>query len=608
MSAIAGLARAEAAENPRATAAIHDLARVRLEDAEFAGQKVLEKHGCAVPIPIDHATLGPEKRVRQFPHIKFSNWIKFLLKTGRLPMLMTGSRDLQSMRVKLKEFWRRYREIYPSHGIFSLERSGVDLSLVIPCMAHADEGRSYKKQAIWILSTHSALGRGTRAWLEAGGGNVPLHRNGFGLNYVGSTWASHCMFACMLRKFHKKDPQVLDNLLALYADDMEALLKTGVRGMDGTPVRCCLIACKGDLPALARVGNMLHTFSNTPRAASTRTPCKGIFWMCKAGQEADVRRGLHHIPFEDSSGQPRWEQSLGQQQPWRHPPPILRASPLSEAEQWRFFQTDVWHNLHLGVGKHWCGSSFVTFVETLEFADGVNSMDDKMQALNVEYKAWCSAKHLTPHVEELSRETIAWPIASSCPCGSWHKGAATTHFMQFLEDYCEKRDLKNAADPLLQAIAPWLHKRAVGTSVMNAVMASFFREGFFIRAFKAEKLAKLWLLFLQKYSRAAELTYQRGLARFALTPKHHMLHHGCIQLLRQAQHARQNGTGWAVNPLATSVQMQEDFVGRPSRLSRRVNAKRIHTRVCQRSLIAAMEALKQSDQDKRGLFFNQCPQ
>ncbi|CAL1169025.1 unnamed protein product [Cladocopium goreaui] len=552
MSSAVALAKAEVSENAKASHAMHEFARVREADAEGEGQKVLEKHGFAAPIEIDCVDLGPEKRLKGFPYMKFSNWLKYLLDTGRLPRVMCGCTDLPSMRVKLREFWSRYQKIHPWHGIFDLQKSGTDLSLVLPVYSHSDEGRSYKKQALFVLNTHSALGRGTQAWLKKGKDKSPLHRNGFGLNFVGGTWSTHCMFTCMLRKFHKKNGKVLDQMLQLYADDMEFLLKTGVESSEGFRIRCCHLGHKGDLPALARAGHMLHTFGNVPRAASSQKPCQGVCWMCKAGQERNPRLHLDPVPFEDSSGAPLWEQTLGQQQPWLRTPELLSGVPLEPRDHWTFYKTDIWHNLHLGVGKQWCASAFVSFVDNLDFGGGM-SMDDKVEALNSQYKAWCKMKRITPHVEELGRETrslagklVSWPTSASCPCGSWHKGAATTHFMQFLEWFCEQHKDECAADPLLQAIA-------TGTSAMNTVMASLYQEGFFIRAYKAQR-------------------------------------------------ALRDSGGWALSPLGESVQMEEDFIGRPSRMSRRVNPKRIHYRVCQRTLISAMIALKQSDKDDRGLF------
>lgn len=73
-----------------------------------------------------------------------------------------------------------------------------------------------------------------------------------------------------------------------------------------------------------------------------------------------------------------------------------------------------------------------------------------------------------------------------------------------------------------------------GTKAINTVMASLYHEGFFIRSHRAMKIAKLWLLFLQKYTLATQIVYRRGLSRFAVIPKLHMLHHGALRLLREA--------------------------------------------------------------------------
>ena len=146
------------------------------------------------------------------------------------------------------------------------------------------------------------------------------------------------------------------------------------------------------------------------------------------------------------------------------------------------------------------------------------------------------------------------------------------------------------------------HMQAVGTSAMNTAMSAMYHEGFFIRWGRAAKIAKLWLLFLQKYTLATSLVYQRGLNRFAIIPKLHMLHHGALRLLRESQRAEEDGTIWALNPLSESVQLQEDYIGKPSRLSRRVAPRQIHLRVCQRSLISTMQFIKKADCDQRGLF------
>ena len=149
--------------------------------------------------------------------------------------------------------------------------------------------------------------------------------------------------------------------------------------------------------------------------------------------------------------------------------------------------------------------------------------------------------------------------------------------------------------------------QAIGTAAMNTALSALYYEGFFIRWHRAIPIAKRWLLFLQKYSQATSIVYRRGLNRFSIVPKLHMLHHGAIRLLREAQRAQTNGSVWAINPLSESVQLQEDWIGRPSRLSRRVCPKQIHLRVCQRSLLSTMEHLKNADRDQRGLFRSNGP-
>lgn len=147
-----------------------------------------------------------------------------------------------------------------------------------------------------------------------------------------------------------------------------------------------------------------------------------------------------------------------------------------------------------------------------------------------------------------------------------------------------------------------LYFQAIGTSSMNTAISALYHEGLFIRWPRAMKIAKLWLLFLQKYTQATRIVFARGRNRFAVVPKLHMLHHGALALLRQSQRAEEDNTVWTLNPLGESVQMEEDWIGRPSRLSRRVAPRKLHYRVRQRMLISAMDFLKKADLDQRGMF------
>ena len=130
---------------------------------------------------------------------------------------------------------------------------------------------------------------------------------------------------------------------------------------------------------------------------------------------------------------------------------------------------------------------------------------------------------------------------------------------------------------------------------MNTAFAFMYSAGFWLRDFQARTLSKLLMVFLQKFQLAAYECLQSGKHRFKLVPKVHMIHHAAFRLQQQSTRM------WAINPIAESVQVQEDYIGRPSRLSRRVNIRRLHQRVTERSLICSLQALEASDADLRGL-------
>lgn len=128
-------------------------------------------------------------------------------------------------------------------------------------------------------------------------------------------------------------------------------------------------------------------------------------------------------------------------------------------------------------------------------------------------------------------------------------------------------------------------------------MSFMYSQGFWIESIHASKLGNLLVGFVQSYETCAAACYRDRLNRFALVPKLHMVHHCGLRLIHDSRHAP-----WVISPLSTCVQQEEDYIGKPSRLSRRVTAGRLmHTRVLERSLICSMFALKESDHDDRGL-------
>lgn len=84
---------------------------------------------------------------------------------------------------------------------------------------------------------------------------------------------------------------------------------------------------------------------------------------------------------------------------------------------------------------------------------------------------------------------------------------------------------------------------------------------------KATEAGELCFDFLKKYASLASTALASGRQLWILQPKHHALHHICLDLLQGGSR------GFTLNPLCVSTQQDEDYIGRPSRLARRVTAQ-----------------------------------
>lgn len=195
-----------------------------MSHAEASCHAFFQKYGLASPVHLSSIDLGPGK-LTAFPFIRFSSWVKLLLQTDRFCRQLGGVRTFPELREMLGEFWTRYRILYPQHQVFSMN---IDLTLTVPVYSHTDEGRSFKHQPIWVLSTHGAIGRGTKAYIDSQRNLLPIKQRPLGLNYTGSTWSTHFMSAAILRATMVENEGAMDKIFTEYANDMSTLIHVGV--------------------------------------------------------------------------------------------------------------------------------------------------------------------------------------------------------------------------------------------------------------------------------------------------------------------------------------------------------------------------------------------
>ena len=160
------------------------------------------------------------------------------------------------------------------------------------------------------------------------------------------------------------------------------------------------------------------------------------------------------------------------------------------------------------------------------------------------------------------------------PNGYWSKGHTTTNLCNFFESWAEGQDL--SGDPLMQLaldtckdISQCLHK--------------MYELDVWLSRPDAMEIADLGLQFLQGYKRLATQAFASGRALFPHMPKGHCLDHLFWQLKADLEI---RDADFFINPLNHSVQINEDWVGKTSRLARRTAPAQVVSRVLERTLNA----------------------
>ncbi|CAL1138372.1 unnamed protein product [Cladocopium goreaui] len=87
-------------------------------------------------------------------------------------------------------------------------------------------------------------------------------------------------------------------------------------------------------------------------------------------------------------------------------------------------------------------------------------------------------------------------------------------------------------------------------------MGFLYGSGFWVPKEQGQNLASLFFKFLALYAQGAAITLAQGKRRFPMVPKVHMIAHAAHQLLTQTRLG-----SWVENPLATTNQAQEDYIG-----------------------------------------------
>ena len=517
-------------------------------------------------MPLEPGYLKTETDLR-IPYISVQSWLQMLVDQNCTNMTV-GLRRPDPVREHaiLQEFWERFREKHAGHPIFSKALAGaVDLGKCIPLLCHGDEGRSKKRQPFLVINAHSALGRGIEPGLKTA---TRRHYKKLLCNFVGHSYCTRFLLAALPKdEYCGEQAWVFDLLISTLAADLQNVADVGVTSSRGAKYWGWCIGVTGDWPWLVKAGKLTRSFMNAPKhkdnepgAQNGRRDPKGVCHLCDAGQ--------HNCLFEEiATKRPSWIETelltspfeSEADSPWQQVP----HEPMALA---RLFKFDLFHVVHLGVAKCFLGS----FLVMLSFLEEGTSVETRFSHLTTRYLDWCKSTHNPSHCQKIGKEHLGWLNTKCYPCGTWHKGDLSTQLLKFVESrYLAEAEDWNHRDPMLLVAG----QAAVA---LNTFLRLLYRAPAFLSQAEAHEAGNHGMRFLRRYNELARDAYSRKKQLWAIQPKFHALAHLILGLFVTS--------GCTENILMYSVQMDEDFIGRPSRLSRKVSEKLCGERVVIRYL------------------------
>ena len=178
----------------------------------------------------------------------------------------------------------------------------------------------------------------------------------------------------------------------------------------------------------------------------------------------------------------------------------------------------------------------------------------------------------------LTQATLGWPDRSTYPNGQWSKGHITTTLSKFFSHWCSKTNLASMPQSELLVLCVEANEH------ISCCMKQLYEHDVWIPVNTSRAIALEGLKFLDCHHRLALKAHRQSLAYFIYMPKIHIMDHIFQQMYEDSFLPQ---VTWVMNPLVCAVQVDEDYVGRTSRLARRAGPLQVVTRVLQRSLQAS---------------------
>ena len=381
-------------------------------------------------------------------------------------------------------------------------------------------------------------------------------------NSKGHSYLSRFLIAAVTSKVYKRNSRVLPCLLEETASQLHELFHEGLEAKPGVRFKFVFLGCKGDAEWHWEAAQFTRSYHHS----STKSHL-GICPHCSAGEEG--------LCFSDGATEPAWAASIGASDPWNILPPLNRA-PYSSTFKAGLYKFDPFHVLKFGVFRDACGSVMKYF----DFqADDSTAREHRFERAFSKFRMWCLAERKFPAIKQFSKANVNFEPYRSFP---WinAKGSDITLIMMFLEFMLRcllLEPLKSPGDEVpMKAMLQLLQGGLNYIGILHS-------HGIWLPRSCAE--LQLWAgcRFYRGYLYMASYCMEQRVAGFRLRPKIHYFHH----LLYEVQLQLVSKPEFVMSAAVYMCEQNEDFIGRLSRVSRRVAAKTAGLRSTQRYLVKA---------------------
>ena len=607
------LARAfKATAGGQASATVESATKVGETHGARDAHRVFTRFRLALEVPI--STLKVEATVDagplSLPYLRVTDFLSILL--HRYPKLLFGGEP--DGKEACATFWKQYQSFHPQHQVFQSFGEN-DRSRILPVCLHGDKGRTYIKQPILCVSWESLFGLphdlraraskcertrkqahkrqehgdklswpcGKRAWEQAlpelhDDADCPKRRKldekaDMPHNGRGNTIMTRFLCTCIPAKVFRAHPQAIGAHLEELQRELTELFEVGLKGPQNEVWRLALVGVKGDYEYHLECANFTRSYMNIGH--------RNDLQFCP---ECECGAGVNAF---DGADVPAWTSTVGQSDPWNSLP-VLNRIPFAASHLPTLYRRDAFHTLKYGFLRDMCASCIV-WLAKLQYFDhegDLRNIDARLARAYAFFKLYCLAEGKSATLRKFSRGNFHLGKKGQFPYLGG-KGADSIICCQFLE-FFSKLNLGAPKHESHKALLAGMLQTVQGALTYVGIYHS---HGLFMPRSCARLMLKSGLRLFRGYLWLAQRSNDENMKMFSLRPKVHFFSHFLHDLRIQIERGDERIFNYSS---AFNCESNEDFIGRVSRISRRVSPKLASKRTIQVYLLSCKLTFKRA--------------